>query len=802
MLKFEEGEEKMSKKFMLYLAIVALVALLVPVNVAKAATPLNEIVVNTIIGGGPATLDPANCYDTASAELLFNVYEPLIFFDGERYDYFIPKLATQVWIAPPDPAAPIYTNFTVYFKIREGVKFHTWCRSDLGPLTWAEYTLTTEDVEHSFERWMVIDYVGGPQWMIYEPLLSCYGADPEWPADETNPINQAVQRNATHVWLNIANEGRTPRTGITPFTPVPLFEENPASPWYGRQRPQFWSDAANLPLGYPLRIFFQVISQSWASIMSKQWLITYVGPQAQQAVPDHPGEWDGDWTKWLNYWQPSVGQDPAVDIIPKVAEPGVTCGTGPYILDWLQWGYGYSLVRNPDYWGGWPATNPHPPYPDSPIPPSCIRPKGYIERMTVIQVATSTGITNLINGDTDFAAVPRARVKELHEGNNKDGPTLPGIRLNYPIPALVINTFHMTFDIEPTPTNDYGIIYGHDELHEDGIPRNFFSNINVRKAFAHLINYTMIIQDLLLGEAYQPNTFAPSGLPYVNPAIPKYYYDEEKAAYYFDQAYFGGKKLTDYGFTIYITYNSGNVIRQAIAEQLATAINTLAGKKGWPFHGLTAGPAWAKYLEDMEGHRLPAFMIGWLADYADIHNFAHPYCHSTGAFAHPQRYHNPHVDELVEKGLYTPDGPLRQAIYYEIEQIFYDEVPTVPLFVAIGRGYMRDWIQGRYYNPLHPGLFAYDIWKWPMTETVGAEGYFVGDVNFDGKVSMDDIIAIVNAFGSYAGKGGMPVFHPRWNFYCDVDDSPRYRWRDRKIDMGDIVNAIARFGKTSKPWHP
>ena len=791
----------MNKKLLiLSLALFALMPLVISPKVAYAATPINELVIDTILGGGPATLDPANCYDTASAELIFNVYEPLIYFDGERVDYFIPKLATQVWVAPPDPAAPAYTNFTVYFQVRVGTPFHTWCRSDLGTINFTQYYLTTADVEHSFERWMVLDYVGGPQWMIYEPLLNTYGADPTWPSNSSNPINLAVQSNSTHVWLNIANQGLV-AGGSVSFAPVPLFETNPGSYWYGRTRPAFWNDVGTLPLGYPLRIFFQVISQSWASVMSKSWLLDYVGPTAQAVDPTHPGEWDGTWTTWLNFWHPDVGQLPAVDIIPDVADPGVTCGTGPYILDWLQWAYGWSLVKFDSYWGGWPAANPHPPYPDSPIPPTSIRPKGYVERMTERQVATPTGIAELIAGDTDFAAVPRARVKDLHVGNNKDGPTLTGIRLNYPIPGLVMNSFHMTFDIEPTPDNRYGKIYPADELHADGIPRNFFSNINVRKAFAHLINFTMILQDQLLGEAYQPNTFAPGGFPYIDGSIPKYYYDETLAASYFAAASFNGVPLKNVGFTVYITFNAGNTIRQAIATQLATAINKVGGDHGWSFVAQTAGPPWSQYLADMEAHMLPAFMIGWLADYADIHNFAYPYAHSSGAFAHPQRYSNPTVDSLVEQGLYSPDGPVRQAIYYQVENIFYNEVPTVPLFIATGRGYMRDWVQGRYYNPLAPGIYGYDIWKWPMTGTPGTEGYFVGDVNFDGKVSMDDIIAIIGSFGSYAGKLGMPVFHPRWNFFCDVDDSPMYRWRDRKIDMGDVVNTIAKFGKTSITWH-
>ncbi|MEM2105742.1 MAG: hypothetical protein QXV21_04660, partial [Candidatus Bathyarchaeia archaeon] len=199
-------------------------------------------------------------------------------------------------------------------------------------------------------------------------------------------------------------------------------------------------------------------------------------------------------------------------------------------------------------------------------------------------------------------------------------------------------------------------------------------------------------------------------------------------------------------------------------------------------------------------HMLPAFMLGWLADYADIHNFAYPYAHSWGTVAYSQRYHNPTVDSLIEQGLYSPDGPIRQNIYYQIENIFYNEVPTVPLYVTVERQYMRDWVQGWYYNPLYPGIYAYNKWKWPMTTIVGTEGYFEGDMNYDGRVNFDDVQVVVDIFGA---KGGLK-FDPKWYFTCDFDDMPHYRWRNRQIDMGDIIISISRenWGKTSIPWHP
>src|SRR4030042_1775453 len=63
-----------------------------------------EIIEATIEGGSIPTVDPAACYDTASAALIFHVYDTLVFFDGEHLDRYLPQLATEwsiVQHAPP-----------------------------------------------------------------------------------------------------------------------------------------------------------------------------------------------------------------------------------------------------------------------------------------------------------------------------------------------------------------------------------------------------------------------------------------------------------------------------------------------------------------------------------------------------------------------------------------------------------------------------------------------------------------------------------------------------------------------------
>jgi len=84
------------------------------------------------------TLDPNLAYDTASAAVIMNVMEGLIFFNREKMTEYIPVLATEV---PSVENGGISADGLTYtFKIRQGVKFHNG--NDLTP----------SDFEYTFER--------------------------------------------------------------------------------------------------------------------------------------------------------------------------------------------------------------------------------------------------------------------------------------------------------------------------------------------------------------------------------------------------------------------------------------------------------------------------------------------------------------------------------------------------------------------------------------------------------------------------------------------------------------------------
>ena len=555
--------------------------------------------------GAPETLDPAWAYDTASGEIIENVYETLIDFkidsnrppeERGRTDEFVPELATE-W--------EVVDDTTIRFKIREGVKFH--CGG----------TLTPEDVEYSLERLMVMDRDGGPSWMLLEALLGVQST-----RDEEGNIVVPYERidKAVEVedgWVVLRME--------KPFSRM---------------------------------ILFQILSQSWASIVDKEWAV-------------EQGAWPGTAETYEQYNNPET--PPLNDKM---------CGTGPFMLEKWEPGVQTILKRFDDYW----------------------REPAKLQRVVVKVVEEwTTRKFMLLSGDADMVDVPRQFVPELEgtacEGLDKPCPT--GIRYVKGLPTLVLSpALFFTLDIDPNSP-----YLGSGQLDGEGIPPNFFQDVRVRQAFAYAFDYDTFIKDAFLGEADRPCTPIIKGLPFYNPDAQCYTYDLEKAKELLMQAWDG--QVWEKGFKITILYNTGNVARQTAAEILKKNIESLNPK----FKVEIRNVDWPAYLKAMVGKQLPLFLIGWLADYPDPHNFYFPFFHSKGTFAAWQGYSNPEVDQLIEQASQESDPAKREQLYRQLDQIYFEEAISIPLAQPLARHYERDWVQGWYYSPINPGVDFYTIWK-------------------------------------------------------------------------------------------
>jgi len=101
--------------------------------------------------GDAKTLDPADAYDSASAEAIFSIYEGLITYNGDDLDTFYPSLATS-WNVSED-------SKTWTFNLREGVKFSNG------------NDFTAEDVKYSFDRVLTMNSPeSGVAWILQQSI--------------------------------------------------------------------------------------------------------------------------------------------------------------------------------------------------------------------------------------------------------------------------------------------------------------------------------------------------------------------------------------------------------------------------------------------------------------------------------------------------------------------------------------------------------------------------------------------------------------------------------------------------------
>ena len=682
--------------YVVVLAVSILCTLMAPLAVSGSPGIPNPDHIYYASIGNIESVDPHWAYDTASFEFLQHIYEPLCAFEGNHTDRYVAKLAdwwpgygenpgNTITPSPPHPDAPDYVVETWYFRIRTGVKWHD---SKYG-------TVTPEDVEYSFERGMLQDHSWGPMWMLYEPLT---GRDTsyEWDTDEdgnlskteyialATMIDKAIESNETHVWFNL----------YQPYAP-----------------------------------FQQILSQGWSFIMCRQWCEEH-GLWNKTLVETYGWDSDEAYKEFLRCWDPpEPGPLMEQPDAPGPVVPGpVAMGTGPYKLVAINpdphTGF-WTVEKFDDYWGGWPAK--------------------YATRATMKVVeewATRKAMFFSVDPglQVDLTDVPRANCPELHEGGDKDAPTLKGFMLHKLVSPVLAAAF-FCFDVDEA--SPYVPLVG-------GEPRtDIFKDRYLRLAFIYCVNFTKLIQDALLGEGGHPGVCMPPGTAFYNESKPVYDINLTKAQWYFEHAL--GGEIYNNGLVMTLAYNLGNEARRVSCEIMEYYIeNYIEWPEGVVVEINVEGQPWPTFLDNIRHSRLPVFFVGWLADYPDPHNWFQPFMDPYGTYCQRQKVeygldpdtlaenwyegakygpppytnvlgeyvpeiNNTYVHHMISEGIkYSPD--IRQEIYEELMDIYYAEATQLPLYYTIGRRYFRDWLHGIGEgnwndNPISPGWHFYYMYK-------------------------------------------------------------------------------------------
>jgi peptide/nickel transport system substrate-binding protein len=264
------------------------------------------------------------------------------------------------------------------------------------------------------------------------------------------------------------------------------------------------------------------------------------------------------------------------------------------------------------------------------------------------------------------------------------------------LPSVSRTNVFMNFDLsQEEGTNPY---IGSGQLDGNGIPAEFFQDIHVRKAFNYCFDYDAFIADAQNGEGIRNNGPIIYGMLGYNPDGPMYDFDLDMCAEEMAQAWDGA--VAETGFRVQMSYNTGNVARQtacAILQSSFASINSA-------YQIECLGLPWPTMLRAFRAGQLPLVASGWIEDIHDPHNWVQPFTIGTyGGRTNLPEELTAQFEELVTAGVLAADPAEREQIYFDLQQLFYDEAIQITLSQAAGTRYEQRWVQDWYYNPI---LFA------------------------------------------------------------------------------------------------
>jgi peptide/nickel transport system substrate-binding protein len=632
-----------------------------------SADPTTFVVAESEVGID--TLDPALAYDTASAEVIQNTYETLVFYDGESTDKFVPMLA-ESWELSADGL--VYT-----FKIRPDVKFHN---GDV---------MTPSDVAYSFQRGLLQGGTSSPQWLLTEPF---FGVGVDDIAAVVDPEGSVY-------------DDRALMSAFDPAALVAACETTKAA--------IVADDAAGtvtMTLAQPWGPFLPTVAQTWGAIMDQKWVV-------------ENGGWDGSCDTWQNFYAMASADDPF---------SGIVNGTGPFSLEKFANGEEIILAKNPDYWSEpakldrvilkqvpeWGTRFAMMQAGDADVATVPAANRSQMDELvgefaTYDEASNTYGDLQAVCGYDD-AALAAAKFTACAAGEaGNDGPFR--LRIGRPVTSMDVLLFNWNIATDPASPNPY---LGSGALDGNGIPADFFGDVHIRKAFAYCFDFDTLINDVYSGEAIQSMQLTLPGMPGYFLDTPHYSFDAAQCEAEFkladvdkDGIAAGDDPEGDVwtsGFRVQMAYNQGNTTRQTITEILAgtlASINEL-------FTVETLGMPWPAYLRAQRAKQLPIMTAGWQEDIHDPHNWYQPYTTGTygGRASLPQEVKD-QFKAILDAGVSETDPAKRAEIYKEANQLYYDLVAGVPLDVVTSHGFQQRWVQGVVYNPIFPGFYYYTISK-------------------------------------------------------------------------------------------
>jgi len=216
-----------------------------------------------------------------------------------------------------------------------------------------------------------------------------------------------------------------------------------------------------------------------------------------------------------------------------------------------------------------------------------------------------------------------------------------------------------------------------------------FDDINVRRAFCHAVDKSHITEVILRDMISVADGILPPGMPGYNGTLEGLGYDVEQAKELIAASEYGDVSnlppitLTVEGYGNSIPAYLGAII-QEWQENLGVQVSVRQIET-------------ENFLYNLVQEKDEMFILGWVADYPDPHNFLDILFH-TGSENNAFEYSNPTLDALLDQAAVEQESAVRLAMYQQAEQIVVDDAPCLPLFhganYIVVKPYVRDYELG------------------------------------------------------------------------------------------------------------
>ncbi len=205
--------------------------------------------------------------------------------------------------------------------------------------------------------------------------------------------------------------------------------------------------------------------------------------------------------------------------------------------------------------------------------------------------------------------------------------------------------------------------------------KGIFSDKMVRQAMAAAVNRPEILKKVFLGQNEALYSMVPMGMWSHIDAFKEAYGDGniEKAKELLASK--GYNEENPFEFDLWYTpshYGDTEVDLAAVLKEQFEATGVM--KVG------VKSAEWATYKDNWDNRAMPMFLLGWYPDYIDPDNYLAPFAGTQGSKGMGIFFSDPEWDAKLAKAQTVTDREKRIELYKEIQRMWTEDVPTIPIF--------------------------------------------------------------------------------------------------------------------------